>query len=178
MPTTRLGQLPTREETEALDALQAQWVKWSSRRARYHVDRIELDRQRARIRFIEEPSPENEAELIRCADVTLLARQYATMREACDEALGGLAFRLRDVVAPMLRRLIDRLREDLREAEEAEAKERAAVEAAGRVFARSPKSRCTELSLAISRYRRCHDEVSAGTSDREPAAWLRDIAKW
>ena len=92
MKLTNRKSIPTKEETAALNALQPKWVKWSECRQRYDVDRIGQDMELTSKRFIEDPSEANEAELLRCADVSLLGKQYRTVRETCDEALRSLAY--------------------------------------------------------------------------------------
>ena len=177
MKITNRKSIPTKEETAALNALQPKWVKWSECWQRYHVDRIGQDMGLTRKRFIEDPSEANEAELLRCADVSLLGKQYCTVRETCDEALRSLAYTVRDIVVPMLERAVERLQEDLVKAEAAEVKERRRVQAAGGFFARSPKSDCTNLELAISQLElEIHNAKELNTV-REPADWLQMVMK-
>ena len=177
MKITNRKSIPTKEETAALNALQPKWVKWSECWQRYHVDRIGQDMGLTRKRFIEDPSEANEAELLRCADVSLLGKQYCTVRETCDEALRSLAYTVRDIVVPMLGRAVERLQEDLAKAEAAETKERRRVQKDGGFFARSPKSDCTNLELAISQLElEIHNAKELNTV-REPADWLQMVMK-
>jgi len=177
MNLTKLKPIPTKEETAALEALQSEWQKWSEHRDRYHVDRIGHDMEQARRQFIADPTEANEAELLRCADSALLAKQYRAVREACDKALHSLAYRLRDIVRPMLERAIARLQEDLAKAEAVEAKERQRIEEKGGYFCRAPKSDCSALELRISRLRDDIRELEQLTTRREPVSWLRQMAK-
>ena len=72
----------------------------------------------------------------------------------------------------------ERLQEDLVKAEAAEAKERRRVQKDGGFFARSPKSDCTNLELAISQLElEIHNAKELNTV-REPADWLQMVAKY
>lgn len=178
MNLTKRKPIATKEETAELEALQGRWAKWSERRQRYHGDRIALDMDRARRAFIASPSEETEGELLRCSDVTHLGKQYRAIREACDEGLQQLACKLREIVVPMLKRAVERLQDDLAKAEATESKERQRIHEAGGYFARSPKSDCTSLELAISHLQQEIHQLKALNTVREPTAWLRILAKY
>jgi len=136
---------------------------------------VGLDYQTARENFIADPCPEHEQNLLVCADTRLLGIRYKCIRDACQTALGKLAYELRDIMVPILERKITHLEKELQSAMQDEAQHRATEAERGFLFASKVNDPVPTLKRTISQ---THDQIrtlEAHDITRTPAQWAMMI---